>query len=230
MDVARDGPRQRRQSLLIVSSACHGVEGFCGSGVQVAAARRTRTGTQARQPRRRRRALRPRAQSLRLLLVAAHDARERRPEPQLPRLQPSRLPVNAGLRRARRADRARRTGRPTRRTSPRIARFVADARRGGLAGGDLGRPVPPSRRPLLRRHTRRPGATDAAPGAARRTARAAARLAWIDLHTGLGPQRPRRAHLRRPRRRRRLCARQGLVGRRRRRSTTARRPRRSSPG
>jgi Protein of unknown function (DUF2817) len=34
MDVALDGPRDA-QSLLIVSSACHGVEGFCGSGVQV---------------------------------------------------------------------------------------------------------------------------------------------------------------------------------------------------
>lgn len=33
MDVALDGPRDA-QSLLIVSSACHGVEGFCGSGVQ----------------------------------------------------------------------------------------------------------------------------------------------------------------------------------------------------
>ena len=35
MDVARDGPANAA-SLLIVSSACHGVEGFCGSGVQVA--------------------------------------------------------------------------------------------------------------------------------------------------------------------------------------------------
>jgi hypothetical protein len=33
MDVARDGPRDAK-SLLVVSSACHGVEGFCGSGVQ----------------------------------------------------------------------------------------------------------------------------------------------------------------------------------------------------
>ena len=33
MDVARDGPADAT-SLLIVSSACHGVEGFCGSGVQ----------------------------------------------------------------------------------------------------------------------------------------------------------------------------------------------------
>lgn len=38
MDVARDGhPNASR--LLILSSACHGVEGFCGSGVQVAALR-----------------------------------------------------------------------------------------------------------------------------------------------------------------------------------------------
>jgi hypothetical protein len=35
MDVARDGPRNA-QSLLLISSGCHGVEGFCGSGVQVA--------------------------------------------------------------------------------------------------------------------------------------------------------------------------------------------------
>lgn len=34
MDVARDGPTDAH-NLLIVSSACHGVEGYCGSGVQV---------------------------------------------------------------------------------------------------------------------------------------------------------------------------------------------------
>ena len=34
MDVARSGPANAA-NLLIVSSACHGVEGFCGSGVQV---------------------------------------------------------------------------------------------------------------------------------------------------------------------------------------------------
>ena len=33
MDVARDGPLDA-QNLLIISSACHGVEGYCGSGVQ----------------------------------------------------------------------------------------------------------------------------------------------------------------------------------------------------
>jgi hypothetical protein len=38
MDVARDG-HPDASSLLILSSACHGVEGFCGSGVQVSALR-----------------------------------------------------------------------------------------------------------------------------------------------------------------------------------------------
>lgn len=38
MDVARDGPADAAR-LLILSSACHGVEGYCGSGVQVAALR-----------------------------------------------------------------------------------------------------------------------------------------------------------------------------------------------
>ncbi len=35
MDVVQEGPRDAA-SLLLVSSACHGAEGFCGSGVQVA--------------------------------------------------------------------------------------------------------------------------------------------------------------------------------------------------
>jgi hypothetical protein len=34
MDVARDGPDDA-DCLLVLSSACHGVEGYCGSGVQV---------------------------------------------------------------------------------------------------------------------------------------------------------------------------------------------------
>ncbi len=33
MDIARDGPADAR-ALIVLSSACHGVEGFCGSGVQ----------------------------------------------------------------------------------------------------------------------------------------------------------------------------------------------------
>ena len=34
MDVAYDGPADTKQ-MLIVTSACHGIEGYCGSGVQV---------------------------------------------------------------------------------------------------------------------------------------------------------------------------------------------------
>ena len=34
LDVVRDGPPDA-DKLLIVSSACHGAEGFCGSGAQV---------------------------------------------------------------------------------------------------------------------------------------------------------------------------------------------------
>ncbi|HET7795056.1 MAG TPA: M14 family metallopeptidase [Rhizobacter sp.] len=35
LDVVRDGPREATR-LLLISSGCHGVEGFCGSGIQVA--------------------------------------------------------------------------------------------------------------------------------------------------------------------------------------------------
>jgi hypothetical protein len=35
LDVVRDGPADAA-AVLVISSACHGVEGFCGSGVQVA--------------------------------------------------------------------------------------------------------------------------------------------------------------------------------------------------
>lgn len=41
MDVVRDG-HPHANALLIVSSGCHGVEGFCGSGIQVAALRDAR--------------------------------------------------------------------------------------------------------------------------------------------------------------------------------------------
>ncbi len=40
MDVVREGPPDAA-GLLLMSSACHGVEGFCGSGVQVALLRNT---------------------------------------------------------------------------------------------------------------------------------------------------------------------------------------------
>jgi hypothetical protein len=48
MDVVRDGPADA-QHLLIVTSGCHGVEGFCGSGVQVSALRDSGWRAHARQ-------------------------------------------------------------------------------------------------------------------------------------------------------------------------------------
>jgi hypothetical protein len=48
MDVVRDGPHDASR-LLILSSACHGVEGYCGSGVQVAALRDAAWRAQARE-------------------------------------------------------------------------------------------------------------------------------------------------------------------------------------
>ena len=56
------------------------------------------------------------------------------------------------------------------------------------------------------------------------TARRCNRLGWIDLHTGPRPERPRRAHLRRPRRRRQRSRAHGAGGATSPRSTTARRP------
>lgn len=47
LDVALDGPADATR-LLLVSSACHGVEGFCGSGVQVFAAHDEEWRAQAR--------------------------------------------------------------------------------------------------------------------------------------------------------------------------------------
>ena len=172
MDVARDGPRDA-PPLLVVSSACHGVEGFCGSGVQVAL-----LGDAAwhagRARRRRRRALRPRPQPLRLFLVAADDARERRPEPQLPRLRAPSCPRNRGLRRARRADRAARPGRRTRPTSRELERFVAEHGATALQQADLRRPVPPSATASSSAAPRRPGATRRCARCCASTARAAA--------------------------------------------------------
>jgi hypothetical protein len=48
LDVVRDGPADA-QHVLLISSGCHGVEGFCGSGIQVAMLRDTAWRTQARE-------------------------------------------------------------------------------------------------------------------------------------------------------------------------------------
>ena len=48
MDVVRDGPADAA-AVLLLSSACHGVEGFCGSGVQIALLQDTAFRAAARQ-------------------------------------------------------------------------------------------------------------------------------------------------------------------------------------
>ena len=99
------------------------------------------------------------------------------------------------------------------------------ARRARAAAGDLGRPVPPSGRPLLRRQRADLEPRDAAPGAA--PARQPLPAAGLDRPAHRPrPERPRRAHLRLPRRRRRPTPARRRGGATSRRSTTARRPRR----
>ena len=48
MDVVREGPADAKQ-LLVLSSACHGVEGYCGSGVQIHALHDTAWRQEARE-------------------------------------------------------------------------------------------------------------------------------------------------------------------------------------
>ena len=224
MDVARDGPRNAK-ALLVVSSACHGVEGFCGSGVQVALLEDADWHRAA-----------PDAG---VAVLYVHGLNPwgfswwRRTTHENVDLNRNfrdfsgRGAAQRRLRRDRFADRARdlaagcgdgRRHRPLRRR----------ARRQGVAGSDIGRPVPPSARPLLRRRRADLEPDDAAPGAAR--PRNALQQARLDRPAHRPrTERPWRAHLRLSRRCRRLCPGQGLVGRRRRRSTTARRPRPCSP-
>ena len=184
MDVVRDGAADAR-ALLIVSSACHGVEGFCGSGVQVALLRDAAWHAAAAR-RRRRGALRACAQPLRLLVVAAHDARERRPEPQLPRLQRSRCRPTRPTTSSPRCW-CRRPGRPRPRSRPRIARYIAEHGLRGAAGGDHRRPVRRTRKACSTAAATRPGATSRCATCCSEHGARCARLGWIDLHTGLGP-------------------------------------------
>ena len=147
---------------------------------------------------RRRGAVRPRAEPVRFLVVAAHHARERRPEPQLPRLQQAAA--------------------AQRRPTTQIAHLLvpADLAAAGRSGAGVAEGLASSKASAhCRRRCRagstshpeglfyggatRPGATQTLRQVLRDHGQRCARLGWIDLHTGLGPERPRRAHLRRPR-------------------------------
>ena len=112
------------------------------------------------------------------------------------------LPANDRLRRDRRAARARHAGRPT----PEVERRAARASSLRTASARCSRPSPAAstatRTACSTAAATRPGATRRCARCCANTATRCARLGWIDLHTGPRPERPRRAHLRRPRRRR----------------------------
>ena len=87
----------------------------------------------------------------------------------------------------------------TKRRSARTSRRTASARsRRRSRGGQYDI----SRRPVLRRHARRHGATRRCAPCCGATRRRAGALGWIDFHTGARSARPRREDLRRARRRR----------------------------
>lgn len=182
MDVVRDGdPAASR--LLVLSSGCHGVEGYCGSGIQVAA---------LRDPEWRARAA---AQGVAVLYVHAlnpygfsHIRRTTHENVDLNRnfhdfSKP--LPVNAAYRELH-ALLVPGQWPPTTENADAIGRWIAAhgerAFQSAVSGGQYEYPdglfyggTAPTwsnlaLREVLRTHGRRAG-----------------RLAWIDIHTGLGP-------------------------------------------
>ena len=182
VDVARDGAPDAG-SLLIVSSACHGVEGYCGSGVQVAALRDAAWREYAR------------ARGVAVLYIHAlnpygfsHVRRTTHENVDLNRnfhdfSRP--LPVNAAYREIHPLLLPQ-TWPPTPQDDAAITAFVARhgeaAYQAAISGGQhefpdglfFGGTAPSwsnlALREVLRVHGRR-----------------AARIAWIDIHTGLGP-------------------------------------------
>ena len=99
IDVALAGS-QTAENVLVVTSATHGIEGYCGSGVQIALMHDAEVARAAVESRRDRRA-RACGQSAWLLVRATGQRRQRRSQSQFPRFQRS----GAGQRRLRRSPR-----------------------------------------------------------------------------------------------------------------------------
>jgi hypothetical protein len=182
MDVARDGDPSASR-LLVLSSACHGVEGYCGSGVQVAALRDA--------------AFRARAAEAGVAVLYIHAlnpygfshwSRTTHENIDLNRnfqdfAQP--LPVNAGYRELHELL-VPQEWPPTAQNMAAIERYLAErgerAFQAAVSGGQHEYPdglffggtaaswSNLALREVLRTHGRRAG-----------------RIAWIDVHTGLGP-------------------------------------------
>jgi hypothetical protein len=194
MDVARDGPADAA-SVLIVSSACHGVEGHCGSGVQVFALHDQEWLAKAR------------GAGVAVLYIHAlnpygfsHGRRVTHENVDLNRnfqdfSQP--LPVNESLPRGAPAAAARGVA-AGRSQSGRHTGVHPRARRDRLAGRHHPRAARVCRRPVLRRRCSNLEQPDRAPGAAPACRPGATRGLDRPAH-GPGAQRPRRAHLCMPR-------------------------------
>ena len=177
--------RRTPKSLLVVSSACHGVEGFCGSGVQVALL--DDAGGSTTPPRRPASPCSTSTASIRYgFSWWRRTTHENVDLNRNFRDFDADAPTNDALRRTRRAARARRAGRPTRRRPPRSTRFVDEhgdrALQQAVSGGQYAHPdglfyggaAPTWSHATLRQVLRDHGTR-------------CARLGWIDLHTGLGP-------------------------------------------
>ncbi len=206
---ARDGRRARRPEGRAGGAASSAAPATASRATAAPACRSRCSATTAWRARRpageRRGALRPRSEPVRLLVVAPDHARERRPEPQLPRL-PRRA---AAQRRATTSSPHRSCRRPGRRAPRRSSgstRFVAEhgerALQQAISGGQYHHPQglfyggvgPTWSHATLRQVLREHGTALQPPGLDRPAHRAR-------------PERPRRAHLRRPRRRRPRVAR-----------------------
>jgi hypothetical protein len=140
------------------------------------------------------RAVRARAQPLRLFVVAPRHARKRRPQSQLAGLHRP-LPATPST-----------TASPTcccrhlaaqRRQRSRLAAYAESSTASAPADGAERRPVRTPRRPVLSVATTPPGASRRCATCCRNTARAAAAGLDRPAHRP-GPQRPRRTHLRLP--------------------------------
>ena len=120
--------------LLIVTSACHGVEGYLRQRRAGGRAARRASGASTRARPGRGRAVHPCAQPVRLLAHPPHHARERGPEPQLPRFQRSRCRSTQAYRELQPLLLPERMAARRRTTTRRSAAWIDAARRGGLPG------------------------------------------------------------------------------------------------
>ena len=183
LDLARDGPYDAER-LLLVSSGCHGVEGFCGSGAQVFALHDAEWREKAR------------AAGIAVLYLHAlnpwgfsHGRRVTEDNVDLNRnFQPfglGPLPGNAAYAKVHPLLPARRFGHPMRRTSMNLSSFVATrgvaALQAAISKGQYEFPDG-----LFFGGTKPTWSNEALRKVLREHAGGAKQIGWIDLHSGLG--------------------------------------------